>query len=256
MILKTFGSFWISLASFGYVLSQDLMQVNAAIAHAAVTDKLSANPFLQGILLKGVTKLDRQQRGIETNRGRAPQMSECATNLIQDAALTLAIAGGNKMLMRELGQNQTAPRILTEDLPSWSLPNPCLALMSNFRDRLLENLDLVDKQFPRAPSAPTQRLVVAMDATYLQKAVQQMMVRDVPGLVGAPWSPNDETFGFIPLNRVPDETPYAACIVDFLAFDPCARHRRDFSIASMPMGLAPTLSENMSKTHAGNMDTS
>ena len=234
-------------------LSQEMQEVNVAIAHAAVTDKLSGNPFIQGLLLKCMTRLDRESRGIETNRGRAPKRSETESSLIADAAITLAVAGGNKLLLKELGQNQTCPRINAEDLPSWSLPNPCLALMH--QDQLRQNIELVDQQFPRAPSTPTQRLICAMDGTYLQKALQQMKFRGVAGLVGGPWSPHDESLGFIPLDKVPDSAPYAHCMVQFLVFDPAAEHRKSFPIASMPMGLAPPVPEGCTKSHAGNIDT-
>ena len=189
-----------------------------------------------------------------TNRGRAPKRTATEQALVEDAAMTLAVAGNNRMLCKELGQNLTPPPFNLEDLPSHSLPNPCLALM--IPERLQENFGLIDKQFARGPSSPTQRLVCAMDATYLLKAMQQMKVRGRAGLVGGCWAPSNEEHGFIPLDDIPPSVPYAPIMTEFLLWDPNARGaRKPFSVASMPMGLAPPKEAQATKTHAGNIES-
>ena len=233
--------------------SEELSEINASIAHAVVTNKLDANPVMQGLLVKCLQKLDRESRGIYSNRGRAPRQSEGQQALIQDAALTLAIQGGSRQLCRTLGQNVTQPSVHPEDLVGFSLPNPCLALA--YPEQLKQNMELIDLRYPRTPSAAVQRCVCAFDATYLMKAMSQMKVRGVAGLVGSCWSPQTGDAGFIPLDNIPETIPHAPVVMEFLCWDPSAISRAPLSAAEMPMALAAPKNETQSSTHTGNVDT-
>ena len=102
------------------------------IADAAVKGQLSASPFLQGILLQMLRKLDRDKRGVK-NVGRPLACSATEHQLIADAAFEFALAGRNKELAAKLGQQLRPAPISTESLPSLSLPNPTLALAEKFQ---------------------------------------------------------------------------------------------------------------------------
>ena len=264
-ILKSFEYSWLILKIsdawgwFRYVLVglgcicalQELSEVNAMIARAAVTQKLDAHPMMQGILVRCLRRLDKESRGITSNRGRTACLNETEHRLVQDAALSLAVASGaNRRLLVDLGQNARSPTIQLHDLPGMSLPNPMLALMCE--DQLSENATLVDQLFGRLPTSPAKRLVVAVDCTYLLRAHSQMKYQGVPGLVGGPWSPTSEAEAFLNLDSLPDKAAKAPVMLEAVTWDPAAARRSTFSLASMPMSLAAQQGTFPSKTHAGN----
>lgn len=228
--------------------------MNASIAHAAVTHQLDSCPFVQGLLVRCMRRLEKESRNVDSNRGRYKECSQTEEQLIQDAALQLAISGSNKHLCAKLLQNAKLPRIAVDKLHELSLPNPMLALMNP--TRLEENARLIDQAFYRGPTMPSRRLICAMDATYLAKGLQQMQDDGVPGLVGGPWSPIDSSSAFIPLSSTLDckTCPRASVMQEFLLWCPNSQHRKTMSIASMPMCLAASQQDNESQTHAGNRD--
>ena len=230
---------------------QELSEVNALIAKAAVTQKLDAHPMMQGILVRCLRRLDKESRGITSNRGRSACLNETEHRLIQDAALSLAVASGaSRRLLVDLGQNARSPAIQLHDLPSMSLPNPMLALLC--QDQLRENTTLVDQLFNRLPASPAKRLVLAVDCTYLLRAHSQMKYQQVPGLVGGPWSPTAEAEAFLKLDSLPDKAAKAPVMIEMVTWDPAAARRSTYSLASMPMNLAAQQGTFPTKTHAGN----
>lgn len=186
-------------------------------------------------------------------RGRTANMTATEMTLIEDAALTLAIAGGNKQLCEELSQKTTPPTIRLEELPAHGLPNPALALMCP--DQLNENLELVDKCFPRGPTSRTRRLICAVDATYLLRSICQFSRQGKAGLVGAPWNPEDESLAFMDIGKSSRGIERASVMMEFLVWNPCGVKKESFSIASMPMSLqAPRQDPKQTLTHAGNWE--
>lgn len=131
-----------------------------------------------------------------------------------------------------------------------SLPNPALALMHE--EQMEENVLLADQSYARSPSMKSRRLMVAMDATYLLRGLQQMMVRGKAGLVGLPWRPQEaEPKAFVPVKSVPKKEERAPQILEFLCWDPMAVNSFLVSLASMPMSLkAPKLSDSSTLTHS------
>lgn len=104
--------------------------MNAEMASALVCGRLNANPYMQGILSQCLITLEKRERGVNSLRGRPASQSQTQRDLLQDAALQLAIAGQNKLLARELCQKLTPPRVKLDDLAAMSLPNPALSLMN------------------------------------------------------------------------------------------------------------------------------
>lgn len=208
---------------------------------------------MQGILVQCMTKLEREERGILSNRGRKlKSCSDAERSLLQDAALSLSIAGGNKALLMELKQNVTKPKILMESLPEHGLPNPALSLMSE--DQVQQNLTLIDQFYPRSDKASARRLILAMDATYLLRATCQYFLNGKAGVLGGCWS-TVSSEAFLPFDTVRSNVNKAPVMQEFLCWDPCGFKKRTLSLASMPMSLAAPKSDDQDTlTHAGNME--
>ena len=221
----------------------EMQQVNMSIAAAAASGKLEANPLVQGILVKCVRTLERQEKGLST-RGRHGH-TEVERNLIADAALTLCLSGtGNKGLAKSLGQNSEPPRVFLDDLVPKSLPCPALALLSS--EFLAQNCELVDQRFSRCENEPACRLIVAVDHTYLQRSLQQIKLRGQRGLVGGCWWPADKTVTFMNFDDLPEnplQAPKAPLMLEMLAWCPYQTKKQCYSLASMPMSLAPKTGE-------------
>ena len=234
--------------------AQEMDSVNAKIASAAVSGRLDRNPFVQGLLCQLINRIDKEDRGVCVTRGRCKSLSETEERLLTDAALSLAVAGGNKALSIQLGQKQRKATVCLEDLESLGLPNPALSLM--FEDQLATNLKLIDQMYERPPSGASRRLIVAMDATYLLKTISQHRRGDEVRLCGGPWSPSNETLCWVELEKCSSKMPKAQVMMEYLAWNPYSRKKLTLSIAAMPMALAPVkvdLAET--QVHAGNWET-
>ena len=214
---------------------QELETVNAKLAKACVSGALDKNPFIQGLLLQCLNKLEKEGRGVMSMTGRACKMSETEVALLENAALTLAVAGGNKLLCEQLMQKVTPPKIRLEELAGHGLPNPALALM--YPDQLCSNLELVDNCYPRKPTSKSRRLVCAVDATYLLKSLVQFSRDGQAGLVGAAWSMHNEANGFLELEQVGKCKDKAPLMLEFLLWNPCSVKKETFSVAAMPVSL-------------------
>ena len=77
---------------------KEMETINAKIAHAAVSGRLEKNPVMQGLLLQCLNRLEREERGVMHNRGRQKASVDLEKALLSEAALSLAILGGNKNL--------------------------------------------------------------------------------------------------------------------------------------------------------------
>lgn len=227
--------------------------MNAKIAKACVSGRLDKNPMVQGLLIQCLAKLEKEERGIQTLRGRVSVANETERRLLADAALSLAVAGGNRMLCEQLGQKVTPPRVRLEELPSLGLPNPALALM--YPDQINENLKAIDARFPRAENTRARRLICGIDATYLLKTISQFSIKGQAGLVGGPWSPEDQSQAFISLSSVSASCQKAPLMMEFLCWNPCSIRNDTYSVAAMPMSLqAPRRETKSTLTHAGNWE--
>lgn len=227
--------------------------INAKLAAGCISGQIEKNPFLHGLIIQAMIRIEKADRGVGV-QGRQPSMSETVRTLLNDAALNLAVVGGNKLLAAELGQKVTPPKIRPSEMPNKHLPNPMLALM--FPDQLQENLNIVDGWFPRTESCRSRRLICAIDATYLLRGFSQMKIGDQVGLIGGPWRPDDPAQAFIDLAKASKTDPKAPVMQEFLCWHPGSVRKECFSIASMPMSLAaPKSSEKETLTRAGNFDT-
>ena len=227
--------------------------MNARIIKSVVSGRLDQNPVMQGVLIKCLSKLEKRERGISSDRGRTAHAGAKELSLVEEAAMTLAICGSNRPLCAQLGMNATPIRIKVDDLPARGLPNPALAITN--QQWMEENLNLADLLYPRGPEMKPRRLMVAMDATYLLKGLQQVNMRGQIGLIGGPWRPEDASQALLEIGSGVRRTPKAPQIMEFLAWDPMAKHSNPVSLTSMPMALkVPKRSENGTLTHAGNWE--
>ena len=221
------------------------------IAKAALDGRLDANPFVQGIMLKCLSKIEKNHRGV-SDRGRKACISETERRLMEGAAFTLALAGGNRELAIELGQHVTPPRMHCDLLPPMGLPNPALSLRSCAKEQLRQNLLLLDQRYARSPSMKSRRLVLALDHTYLDKTLNQGSVQGTRGLLGGIWRPRQEGQEFIAFAEMSKDaarTPKASLMLEALAWDPCAVHQQCYSISAMPMSLAAPRDEAVQRDH-------
>lgn len=158
-----------------------------------------------------------------------------------------ALAGANKELAVQLGQNVKPPPLRVDSLPSQGLPNPMLALKQSLRARLEQNADLVHQFFPALPGESLRRLMLGLDHTYLLRGLVQVQLNEKAGMVGACWRPShdgaDGDRTFMAMDRLPEDalaTPKAPLMLECLTWDPAADRGRCLSLASMPMSLKPT----------------
>lgn len=217
---------------------KELQRLNIKVAESMVAGSLDSNPFLQGLLCQCLETIDKQSRGVSTTRGRHVQRNEVESRLIEDAALSFAIAGGNTSLAKSLGQKARTPAVHCDALPLHGLPNPVLALSD--QACLAENLQLLDKLFPRDPVSPVRRLVAAIDHTYLTRTFMQGKIRGVRGLLGGPWSVEAPEPAFKPFDNLQPgvlKTEKASLMLEVVCWDPLAAKRTTYSLASAPMTL-------------------
>ena len=73
------------------------LRVAAGVMHG----KLDGHPLLHGLALQCLRLVDKQERGLESMKGRRSLETDRETELIADAGFTLAIAGGNKQLAKQ-----------------------------------------------------------------------------------------------------------------------------------------------------------
>ena len=162
-----------------------------SIAKAALDGQLDSNPFVQCIMLKCLSKIEKNDRGV-SDRGRKACVSETERRLMEGAAFTLALAGGNRELAVELGQHVTPLRMHCDLLLPMGQPNPALLLRSCAKKQLCQNMQLLDQRFARSPKMKSRRLVLALDQTYLDKTLNQGSVEGTRGLLGGTWRPRQE----------------------------------------------------------------
>lgn len=228
--------------------------INIQVAQAAISGRLENNPFVQGLLLQALKRIDKDLRGV-SGAGRQAACSETEHRLISGAALTFAICAGNKDLAVELGQNVNPPRLHVSDLHSFSLPNPAMSLRACNVQQLTTNLELVDQKFARTAKMSTKRLVLCLDHTYLDRSLCQVKLNDKYGLAGAAWSPmldSDNAREFMEFGSLPRDaatTPRAPLMLECLMWHPAAVRQQCYSIASMPMSLAAQVDDNQDKNH-------
>ena len=232
--MKTYKDNWLD--------SQELQQLNLRIAESAMAGKLNGNPLIQGLLVSCLRQLDKQGRGIYTLRGRKMASSSTESMLVEDACMTLALAGGHKDLAMQLGQSTSGFRLKVEELPEkHSLPNPCLSLLHT--DHIESNLSLVDQAIPRLHDGSTCRLILGVDHTYLVRSFVQGKIRGEMGILGGPWSPSNPSTAFMPFSNLPENPLHgekASLMLECLVWSPWTSKRQSLPIASMPMSLART----------------
>ena len=230
--------------------------LNAELAKQIVGGRLDNNPFVQGLLVQCLDRLEKAERGVVSMRGRAAASTDAKSTLLQNAALTLAIAGGNKHLAVELGQKMTPTKVKLEELERLGLPNPAMALLDCNIEQFRTNLKLVDQRHGRDEKMSPRRLILGFDATYLLRTVSQFRMNNEVGLIGGPWSPGQEELCFVNIESMRKDMERAPVMYEFLAWDPCGKHRGALSIASMPMNLkAPKSSSAKTQTHAANWES-
>ena len=89
-------------ASIASGLFSDRDVAKLKVAAGVLDGRLDEHPLLHGLSLQCMRLLEKQQRGLETMRGRRSQESCLESSLISDAGLRLAMMSNNKSLAREL----------------------------------------------------------------------------------------------------------------------------------------------------------
>lgn len=130
--------------------------IRLKIACSALRGELTQHPLIAGLALSCGRMLERESRGIFTMRGRRKDTTEREDELLKDAGLQLALAGGNSALALQFGLSGRACHINVDELREFSLPTPCLALA--WPEKLAENFQLADQRFAIAPGVPQSAL--------------------------------------------------------------------------------------------------
>ena len=145
-----------TLAKLGAIVStgsaNEMEAANLKVAMACLGGKLEKDPMILGLALQCYRKLEKEDRGIGTMRGRRSREAEVEQALISDAGLHFALKAGNVQLSKEFGLAVAAVKLnLLDKLEELSLPQPALAL---FKPEILEkNFRLVDQRFERRPDS-------------------------------------------------------------------------------------------------------
>jgi hypothetical protein len=123
----------------------------------------------------------------------------------------------------------------------------------------MDVLGLFSLQALPVKSSEQGRLILAIDATYLLRLLNQMKLHGKVGIVGGPWHPDaipnkpDPDPCFVPLDVKVNvgRIPKAGLMLEFLLWDPCAAEKVCMSACSMPTQLAASSSATAYK---GNWD--
>ena len=175
----------------------EISEINAQIACAALSGRLDDHPLVQGLAVSAMRLLEKREAGLSGLRGRPRAVSETEYNLVADAGVTLACAGGNKTLAKEFGQRLSVGRIAFDEMDARGFARPALAV--RFPSLLRQNLDAIDKLFVTVADMPVRRLFVAFDCTYLQPSLMQCCIQNQIGLVGGKWMLGDGDQSFLKL---------------------------------------------------------
>ena len=125
-----------------------LDKLDVAIASASIGGKLHNNPLLLGLVVSSLKVIGREEKGSGMkgkNSEKDPVWSREAAALAKDSGVTLALAGGSKGLLRQLGVYK-APlsENVYDKLSAACLPVPYLALGD--AEKLRENVVVIDQR--------------------------------------------------------------------------------------------------------------
>ena len=199
-----------------------VQELNLKLACKVASGCLDRHPILHGVLVSSVEKACRTDRGIGTMKGL--RLSPLELSKVSEAGIALSLAANNKELLHTFGMNWTAPRLPLDNLHSWGLPEPFLALATagilSTNSKLIE--DVLSRPLPVDPSTQVthhqhqRHLVLALDKTYLLKGIDIVSLRRGKGYVGTGFRPSVlanpdedhklEDFGFLPFQRRVQET--------------------------------------------------
>ncbi len=96
----------------------ELQEVNIKIASSAISGDLDKHPFVQGLAVAIVHKIDREARGCEGVKGPKKSANSTEIKLIADSGATLALATKDKTLARTCGTSASAGKIDFDKLHS------------------------------------------------------------------------------------------------------------------------------------------
>ena len=144
---------------------------------------LRAHPMLHGILVMVAEKLRRAENGVYTMKGL--NLTDEARAIVSESAMSLAVAAGNKQLLRAFGMLSQKPRVDLSQLIPNGLPDPFCALanLQVMRDSAM----ILDNMYPKRSECPVRRFICAFDKTYLLKCVSVLKHSFGRGLVGTAW---------------------------------------------------------------------
>ena len=122
------------------------------LACASLQGAFAEHPLVQGLALQAFRMVQKQERGIFHMRGRRNSETEAEREAIADSGIQLALLGANAFMAKEFGLNVKAMKTSVDQLETYSLPSPGLALI--FKNRLESNYHLIDTRFFRPQDAP------------------------------------------------------------------------------------------------------
>ena len=126
------------------------------LACASLQGAFAEHPLVQGLALQAFRMVQKQQRGIFHMRGRRSCETETEREAIADSGIQLALLGANGFMAKEFGLNVRAMKTSVDQLETYSLPSPGIAMM--FKERLESNYHLIDTRFIRPQDAPKSLL--------------------------------------------------------------------------------------------------
>lgn len=99
------------------------------LACASLQGALEEHPLVQGLALQAFRMVQKQQRAIFHMRGRRSCETEAEREAIADSGIQLSLLGANGFMAKEFGLNVKAMKTSVDQVETYSLPSPGLALM-------------------------------------------------------------------------------------------------------------------------------
>ena len=135
-------------------------------ASQVLNGRLDRHPAIHGLIIAILEKCRIADAGLSTLRGT--RLSQAEEALVQEAGATLALMGFNKAALKFFGVAHRAAPLPLEKYHALGLPDPCFSLEAACQRT---NFALLDDLLSKHPAAPSRRLVLSFDKTYLQSGL-------------------------------------------------------------------------------------
>ena len=242
---------------------RSVQDIEMKLACKVANGALRNHSMLQGLLISFLAMAERRDRGVQTMRNL--QLAPRELELVAEAGAALSMAASNKQVLKMFGMAFAGGKVKMTDLHAASLPDP---FMANLETEILgTNAHLIETMFRKEATAPSRRLVMAIDKTYALKSLDIVQNRLGKCWVGSAYMPNEDPEdrpgcnGYIKLREPSEEddendpcdmvlntskVTRAHEIMECLVWDPasCVKGRPRFSLCCTPM-IYQTSAEQM-----------